>query len=131
MSSTPAGIDPKTLSFFLFQYTVDDGVAHLIRPEDPNPGGSVNGVGGRWMVSKVCAQAAAVPAVVRLLNFTGGSSGAHGVINLQAGGSYTIEPNGTFREGVEVSGLGMTVIIEYYFTATPGGGPPLPGVFPP
>ena len=110
-------LDPKTHGFMLREYQVPDAVAHSLTP-DPEHG---------WLVTKISAFAGAVPAVVRVLPIAGGSGGALGVVNLEAGGCYVIHPGGAYRNPVEVSGLGMKVIVEYWFPIR-AGNPSLVGV---
>jgi hypothetical protein len=103
----------------LFEYDTSDGLAHLIFCPD-------------WFVTKVCMQAdAATPCVLRFISPTQSSLGSRGVVNIAAGGSYTAEPGGAHRTGVEVSGTGSKVVIEYWFRANASALVPVPTVVPP
>ena len=93
--------------YFLFEYFVADGLAHLISTQR------------RWRVQTIQFFTGANPGVVRVFPVTGGSAGAFGVVNVAANGCITLTPAGEYRQHIEVSGNGARVIIEYTFQVRP------------
>jgi hypothetical protein len=98
-----SGLDPREYSYSYFDVTLPDGNAMNIRCENV------------WLVHRVQAYAAAVAGTVQLEAFGSGS------IPVAAGGCLLLEPNGLYRRNIIVRGLGMLVVVEYFYQATPTG----------
>lgn len=101
MSSGPNGLDAREYVYGVFNYLAADGLTHTIDAHND------------WLVTRV--QYVADPAVAAVIALSPSSP-----INVAAGGCLTLEPNGAFRDVIQVQGNGSLVIIEFWFQSIAG-----------
>lgn len=106
MSSGPMGLDAREYGYSYYFYTVPDGNSHFLNTKN------------QWLVTKIQIFAAAAPATFVLGSISNGA-------DIAANGCLTLEPNGAYRGGMSISGLGAVLVVEFWYQAAPGGSPPV------
>lgn len=105
MSSGPMGLDAREYGYSYFFYTVPDGNSHFITTRN------------EWLVTRIQIFAAAAAAATFVLGSISNQA------DIAAGGCLTLEPNGAYRGGMSVSGLGAVVTVEFWYQASAIGSP--------
>jgi hypothetical protein len=100
MSSAPGVLDPREYVYGYDVRTFADNLTHTIDAANA------------WLVTKVQVFAGANPVQFALT--------PNSVISVAANGCVTLEPNGAFRDTIQINGNGALIIIEYWFQAVAG-----------
>jgi hypothetical protein len=112
MSSAPSGLDVREYAYGYYSAVLADGAGHTISAL------------GRWLVTKIQIFADATHDVDFVLEVpTAGGGGSPDVI-IRAGGCLVLEPNGSFRGRIDISGQGAQIIVEYWWQPDRAGGFP-------
>jgi hypothetical protein len=95
-----SGLDPREFGYSTFSHSIVLVGNHTFACEQ------------QWMVHRIQCFAGANPATMNV----GG-----GAIPIAANGCLILEPNGLLRRSIIGTGIGMLVVIEYFFQGNPSG----------
>jgi hypothetical protein len=93
-----SGLDPREFAYSTFTHTLAGVGTHTISCEQ------------QWMVSRIQCFAGANAATVNV----GG-----GAVPIAANGCLILEPGGLLRRSILATGIGMQIVIEYFFQGNP------------
>jgi hypothetical protein len=98
-----SGLDPREYAYATFDHTLVLVGTHTFACEQ------------QWLVHRIQAFAGANASTINV---------GTGDIPIAANGCVVLEPNGLLRRNITASGLGLLVIVEFFFQATAGGAAP-------